>query len=341
MTPFPGTSKATILVVDDTPDSLRVLVSLLSLQGYKVRPARSGPVALTSAQANPPDLVLLDLMMPEMDGLAVCRLLKADERTRDIPVIFITALDAIDDKIRAFTEGGVDYITKPFRAEEVLARVATHLALRQTQQHLREQIAELDAFAQSVAHDIKAPMGIVASYADFLVGAFTTLNEAQLLHSLQNVQKVSHKVVKIVDALLLLASLRESDSVVKPLDMAAIIFEVQQRLARMIAEYQGQIILPATWPVALGYAPWVEEVWTNYLSNGLKYGGHPPHLELGATPQPDGQIRFWIRDNGPGLHPQEQARLFTEFTRLSQAGIEGHGLGLSIVKRIVPSRGRK
>jgi signal transduction histidine kinase len=110
----------------------------------------------------------------------------------------------------------------------------------------------------------------------------------------------------------------------------------------MIEEYGGEVITPITpelWPVAEGYTPWVEEVWINYLSNGLKYGGHPPRLEVGATPQDDGMIRFWVKDNGPGLDAEEQARLFAEFTRLGKVRAQGHGLGLSIVRRIMEKLG--
>ncbi|NIU99771.1 MAG: hybrid sensor histidine kinase/response regulator, partial [Phycisphaerae bacterium] len=106
-----------------------------------------------------------------------------------------------------------------------------------------------------------------------------------------------------------------------------------------IEEYRGEIIFPKTWPVAQGYAPWIEEVWTNYLSNALKYGGRPPRLELGAKRQSDGMIRFWVRDNGPGLKPETQATLFTEFTRLTEVRAQGHGLGLSIVRRIIEKLG--
>ena len=107
----------------------------------------------------------------------------------------------------------------------------------------------------------------------------------------------------------------------------------------MIEEYQAQIRYPQHWPVALGHAPWIEEVWTNYLSNGIKYGGQPPRLQLGATACSDGMIRFWVRDNGPGLTPEEQAQLFMPFTQLDQARALGHGLGLSIVRRILEKLG--
>jgi signal transduction histidine kinase len=330
---------ANILVVDDTRTSLRLLVDILGGQGYTVRPATSGLIALGAIQQELPDLILLDIMMPDMDGFAVCRAIKASERSRHIPVIFITALDVISHKIRAFAEGGVDYITKPFQEEEIVARVATHLALRQMQQQLHEQVVELEAFAQSVAHDIKGPLSLIAGYADLLTEGFETLEPNQLRQSLENIQRASHKAVKIVDALLLLSNVRKAAVVVEPLDMAAILAEVQQRLSGMMVEYQGRLMAPDLWPVALGYAPWIETVWTNYLSNGLKYGGRPPLLELGATPQTDSMIRFWVRDNGPGLRPEEQARLFNEFTRLDQTSGMGHGLGLSIVKRIIDKLG--
>jgi len=135
----PGTQdliKRDILVVDDTPDNLRLLTSILSERGYQVRPVPDGQLALAAVKAQPPDLILLDIRMPVIDGFQVCKALKADPKTREIPVIFISALDELDDKIKAFATGGVDYITKPFQIEEVLARVETHLTLYQLRQQL-------------------------------------------------------------------------------------------------------------------------------------------------------------------------------------------------------------
>lgn len=139
----PDLPRASIVVVEDTRASLRLLVEILSEQDYQVRPALNARDALTDIQSDPPDLILLDIMMPEMDGFAACAALKADERTRDIPVIFISALQETFDKMKAFSVGGVDYITKPFNIEEVLARVATHLSLRRMQQQLQEQNNQL------------------------------------------------------------------------------------------------------------------------------------------------------------------------------------------------------
>ncbi len=142
-------NERSILVVDDNHDNLRLLTKMLVDEGYKVRPVLDGTQALLSAQTLAPDLILLDIMMPHMDGYAVCRQLKADERTRDIPVIFISALHDVFDKVKAFSSGGVDYITKPFQSEEVLSRIETHMSLQcmrkqQLKQntHLQEEIVE-------------------------------------------------------------------------------------------------------------------------------------------------------------------------------------------------------
>ena len=139
----PSINDGNILIVDDTPENLTVLRQMLRSQGYRVRPALSGEIALKAVQADPPDLILLDILMPEMDGYEVCRKLKADEKVRHIPIIFISALDELEDKVEAFSEGGVDYITKPFQTEEVLARVNTHLTLHNSKKSLEKKNIEL------------------------------------------------------------------------------------------------------------------------------------------------------------------------------------------------------
>jgi signal transduction histidine kinase len=147
------------------------------------------------------------------------------------------------------------------------------------------------------------------------------------------------KMTNTIDELLLLAGVRKMEVGMIPLDMASIAAEALQQLGDMIEEHQAEITLPETWPVALGHGPWVEAVWVNYLSNAIKYGGHPPRVELGATVQSDGRVCFWVRDNGAGISPEEQARLFKPFTRIDQVSTKGHGLGLSIVQRIVSKLG--
>jgi len=139
-----------ILIVDDIPANLRLLNDMLTEQGYKVRPARNGELALMNARATPPDLILLDIKMPGLSGYEVCEQLKADPRTRHIPILFLSALGQTEDKVKAFTLGGVDYITKPFQIEEVLARVGVHLALQQARQQLDDQNKQLQSHIRQI-----------------------------------------------------------------------------------------------------------------------------------------------------------------------------------------------
>lgn len=148
---------ATIQIVDDKPENLTLLSSVLVKQGYEVRTSINGTLALASANKHPPDLILLDIMIPEMNGYEVCRQLKADERTQEIPVIFLSALTETLDRVKAFSTGGVDYITKPFQVEEVLARVETHLTIRNLQKELQDKNTQL----QEALDNIKTLKGFI------------------------------------------------------------------------------------------------------------------------------------------------------------------------------------
>jgi signal transduction histidine kinase len=212
-------------------------------------------------------------------------------------------------------------------------------ALRQQTLELQARNEELDAFAHTAAHDLKNPLALIVSLAYALDENYAGLSGEELKENLHIVKSTAFKMCSIVDELLLLAEVRKADVQLEPLDMAVAVAAARERLIQMIEECQGTIIMPSTWPPALGYRPWVEEVWTNYLSNAIKYGGCPPRVELGATPQPDGMVRFWVRDSGPGLTQEDLARLFTPFTRLSRLRFSGHGLGLSIARRIVEKLG--
>jgi len=156
--------KANILVVDDKPDNLRLLSAMLAQLGYEVRKVIDGQTALKTAQAAPPDLILLDIMMPDMNGYEVCQHMKASPITRDIPVIFISALDEVLDKVKAFAVGGVDYITKPFSEEEVFARVENNLTIRRLQKQLGEQNALLQ---QEIRFRQKVEEKLIQSEAKF------------------------------------------------------------------------------------------------------------------------------------------------------------------------------
>jgi signal transduction histidine kinase len=204
---------------------------------------------------------------------------------------------------------------------------------------LERQNAELDAFAHTVAHDLKNPLGALMAFSSMLETEGAQMEPKEILQDMHVITKNAQRTANIIDELLLLASVRKQEEIeCRPLDMAPIVSEATERLSGMIVEHQGEVSISDEWPVAVGYGPWVQEVWVNYVSNALKYGGRPPRVELGATPQ-DGVVRFWVRDNGAGLTAEDQERLFTEFTRLHQVRAEGYGLGLSIVRRIIEKLG--
>lgn len=199
-------------------------------------------------------------------------------------------------------------------------------------------ISELDAFAHTVAHDLKNPLSAVMGFAELLTTPGVQLGGKDTTESLTAIAQSAKKMQSIIEELLLLAGVRKTEVEAKPIDMSLVVSGALQRLSHMTSEYRPIITMPERWPVALGHGPWVEEVWANYLSNAMKYGGRPPRLDLGAG-STDDQVRFWVRDNGPGLSPDQQAKLFTPFTRLHQARATGQGLGLSIVRRIMEKLG--
>jgi signal transduction histidine kinase len=224
------------------------------------------------------------------------------------------------------------------------AQLARQLESRAIELEARN--AELDAFAHTVAHDLKSPLSALVSWGTMVQECYSEMTTEDIATALERIVQTGFTLTNIINSLLLLSSVRQEDVEAKPLDMSSIVADARNRLADIIAERQAKIVMPDKWPVVMGYAPWVEEVWINLLSNAVKYGGRPtkgvpPHIELGFDAPDDTLVRFWVHDNGPGLTPEEQRQLFAPFTRLHQMRAEGHGLGLSIVRRIVEKLGGK
>ncbi len=241
---------------------------------------------------------------------------------------------------------------------DITAIKEAEATLRNYTVELEASNAELDAFAHTVAHDLKSPLTIVVGFGVLLDERLEHLS-ADLIHeNLQRIVQTGKKMVNIIDELLLLAGLRKiSDLATGPVAMDEILAEVRARLESQIQASRSVILIPDAWPAAIGYGPWVEEVWINYIGNAIKYGGRPedkipPCIELGwnRVAETNGDdltgpdknppfIRFWVRDNGPGLDADQCAKLFTQFTRLHITRAQGHGLGLSIVQRIISKLG--
>jgi PAS domain S-box-containing protein len=218
-----------------------------------------------------------------------------------------------------------------YRAEEALQRYARQLEV---------QNQELDAFAHTVAHDLRGSLGGISGAAQLLQMSEQELSPDNLFATELLTWSVD-KLTAIIDELMLLSGVRKQVVTPVPLDMARIVEEARRRLSDQIERTGATLVLPDSdaWPVALGHGAWVEEVWTNYLSNALKYGGTRPRITLGASAQADGSARFWMHNTGPAISPEDRGRLFVPFARLDQVRTQGDGLGLSIVQRIIEKLG--
>jgi PAS domain S-box-containing protein len=205
---------------------------------------------------------------------------------------------------------------------------------KEAMKNLESRNAELDAFAHTVAHDLRGSLSALIGYSELLSDPEVNLNETQIRDSLDMIGRISRKMSDVVNELLLLSSVRKEDVNVAPFDSDSIIREALFRLRHKIEEQGAEISLEKGFPQAIGYAPWLEEVWYNYISNALKYGGTPPRITLGGELTGDGYVRFWVKDNGPGLSHSEQSQLFIPFSSRTNHS-KGTGLGLSIVKSIV------
>ena len=211
--------------------------------------------------------------------------------------------------------------------------------LQQKMEDLKTQNEELAAFDHTVAHDLQNPLALVVGFAELLQTKDIDISQIERDRALNLLVQNAHRMSNIIQELLMLSSIRKSDVQTHPLDMNEIVLAAMDRLRFLMQQHKIRLIMPDSWAVARGYAPWIEEVWENYISNALKYGGEPPKIELGNVVLPDGRIKFWIRDNGQGIPLEKQALLFTSFTKLSEVRVTGHGLGLSIVRRIIEKLG--
>jgi len=217
--------------------------------------------------------------------------------------------------------------------------------LQRSQVQLREQVAdletrnrELEKYDQMVAHDLKVPLMILILTAD-TIKDIPNLNRDELAESLLQIKSAAYDMNSIIKSLLLFSEVTKAEAPREPVQMDRVVGNVRTRLSYMIREKQAQLILPQVWPDAIGYEPWIEEVWANLLSNALKYGGRPPRVELGASARLDGMFHFWTRDNGPGIPPETRRHLFRPHNQIGPVSRLGHGLGLSIVLSIVEKLG--
>jgi CheY-like chemotaxis protein len=277
-----------VFLIDDNPANLNALAALLRESGHRVRLATSGARGLEAVRASLPDLILLDITMPEMDGYAVCEALRADPATKDVPVIFISAHDEAFDKVKAFTSGGVDYVTKPFQAEEVLARVQHHLTISRLRREMVEKNAELERqtevarhasqaksrFLASITQELRAPLNAILGYSEMLVEQVTDLGQDELAPDLRKIHESATQQLKLIDGMLELSKI-ESGTIELVLDEFSVqdVAEASAAMARKVAAKNASLIeVHDTQSAGLmhGDATRVRQVLFNLLSHACR-----------------------------------------------------------------------
>ncbi|GAB4204843.1 MAG: hypothetical protein OHK0022_30390 [Roseiflexaceae bacterium] len=220
------------------------------------------------------------------------------------------------------------------RDEQALRQQVAELEARNAE--LAAQNADLEAFAGTVAHDLKNPLSVIVSYTSLLRWCDSERAVREMADVLPELEQHARAALGMVDDLMLLAQARAGRAPApQPVPLGSCVNAALQRLRPLVAATGAEISLARQWPEVNGFGPWVEAVWVNYLSNAIKYGGRPPRLSIGAETRTDGQVYCWVRDNGSGIDPAQRERLFQPFERLHNGEIEGHGLGLTIVRRLV------
>lgn len=339
-----------ILVVDDTPANLHLLAGMLKERGYKARPVPSGKLALQAAKSDPPDLILLDITMPEMDGYEVCRRLKADEQLKEIPIIFVSALNETMDKVQAFGLGGADYVTKPFQFEEVEARVRAHLELHRQKRELRESYEKLralealrDSLVHMIVHDLRTPLNGIYGFLQLL-----EQQEKERLSEkgVKYLEKVVGSTIRLMDMIGSVLDVNKMEAGEMKLhltecDLASTAKEVLARVESLKGTRRLLLDAPAESVPVVGDAGLLARVLQNLLGNALKFT--PDGGTIGLAIQPgDDHVRVEVHDTGPGIPPEYHARIFEKFGQV-EARMQGQmystGLGLTFCKLAVEAHG--
>lgn len=340
-----------ILAVDDTPANLRLLGGMLRDKGYRVRPVASGAEALQAAAAEPPDLILLDIGMPELDGFEVCRRLKANPTLQDVPVIFLTAHTDSEHKVKAFACGAVDFVTKPFSFDEVNARVGTHLELRRQRRELQASYEKLcesetlrDSLVHMVVHDLRSPLTVLVAGLDFLkrdTGAVLSTTQREVVEdSLVAARKMVAQVSSMLDVSKLDAGKLVPQRV--ECDLVLLATDVVRSLGALAVD-KRLTLAPPQHPIwAVVDKELVSRVTQNLLSNALKFTPTEGAIEVGVEGKPEA-VRVWVKDSGPGIPLEQRGQVFDEFSQVRTEASSAHnwstGLGLAFCKLAVEAHG--
>ncbi|MDX1618519.1 MAG: hybrid sensor histidine kinase/response regulator [Balneolaceae bacterium] len=350
----------TVLIIDDTEPNVRLLAHVLKREGYEVLAAFSGEDALKLVEKKKPEIILLDIMMPGMDGFEVCERLKKKEETSDIPVIFLSALSETDSKVKGFKAGGVDYITKPFQREEVLARIELHLRLNRLQNRLEEKISQLkereewlnrlnaqkDELMRIVGHDIRNPVTGIIGVAQLLKNSESSMSEDQRKLMYKTIEESGKKLQNLVNDLL---KKEKAELNLEELNLEEV--RLEHLLQRVIELHQPTALskeitvdLEINEPVQMELdRQKMDQVMGNLISNALKFTprGGTVSIALDSTEE---RVKIVVNDTGVGIPTEDMDSLLngsekTIPVREGTQGEKGSGFGLDIIKQFTELHG--
>jgi two-component system, sensor histidine kinase and response regulator len=342
--------QGTILIVDDVEENLMISSAILKKAGFIIHTAKSGADCIRLVPEIMPNLILLDINMPGMNGIEACTLLKQDEVSRDIPIIFLTAISESSHIVRAFQAGGMDYILKPFRTQELLARVQVHLALQYAQGALRDQNKHLEQlnkekseFLGIAAHDLKNPLsGIIGLSEMIALREEIGIPDTEITDMAQQIKQSSHLMFEIVANLLDVNRIEEGDFKLFPREL-----NIYELCSSILTRYESAsakknitlIHTPITTSSGTVFADDIAsvQVLDNIISNAIKYSPHGKTVSVIHEVGAENFLRVRVKDQGQGLTDDDKKLLFQKFSKLSARPTNGEhstGLGLSIAKKL-------
>ncbi|MCA0447078.1 MAG: hybrid sensor histidine kinase/response regulator [Bacteroidetes bacterium] len=350
--------KHTVLMVDDNPTNLNVLLDALKHHGFKLLAAKSGEEAIQRALFAKPDLILLDVLMPGIDGFETCRQLKANPVTEEIPIIFMTALADTVDKVKGFSFGAVDYITKPFQHEEVLSRVNAHLTIQDLKRNLEQKNAEMEeknrlldealkhekelnrlktGLVGMASHELRRPLTVISLYSRSLFPKENG-NAPEQNEGYTKIQKSIRQMTQLLDDILLATQSEMGKLTFEPevVNLGELCSKIVQE-SELIDDsaHSLHFTVKNNAENALVDPRLIQRIISNLLSNAVKYSPHGSNIWFDLNTQV-AQATFIVKDEGIGISPEDQQKLFENFQRGSNVGkTPGTGLGLTIVKQCV------
>ncbi len=335
----PNSYRPTLLIVDDQEENLRIVGTVLTTIGYDIVAATSASQAFKRLVSRQPDLILLDVLMPEMDGLEMCRRIQEDPRWKEIPIIFLSAADDKNLIVQALEAGGVDYVTKPFNKAELVSRVRTQLSLKEARDQLRALAEDKDEILGILAHDLKNHLAGINLSAELLQDNLAEL-PPRCATLVQNIAHSSERMAAFVKEFLANQAAERWKVTLHPVNLVDVAqsMAAAHRAAAVMKNIQLQTRLPDKPVVVTADGEGLRQVLDNLVSNAIKFTPAGGEVILSVEETPTGLAECRISDSGPGFSEGDRKRMFSRYGRLSArptAGEPSTGLGLSIVKRLV------